>query len=63
MFRVVAIMLVALATFDLFFLDGKPVHAVEAVARSLAHFISDSQALRRSGILKTGRCTQTALGA
>ena len=39
MFRVVAITLVALAAFDLFFLDGKYFHAVEAVARSLAHFM------------------------
>ena len=39
MFRVVAIGLVALATFDIYFLDGKYIHTVEALARSLAHFL------------------------
>ena len=40
MFRVVAIALVALATFDLYFLDGSHIHAVKAMALSLLqHFI------------------------
>jgi len=39
MFRVVAIALVALAAYDFHFLDGKYTYAVDALARSLAHFI------------------------
>jgi hypothetical protein len=39
MFRSVAIALVAMAAFDLYFLDGKYVHTVEAIARSLVHWI------------------------
>ena len=39
MFRIVAIWLVALAAFDLYFLDGKHIHTVEAVARSLVHMM------------------------
>jgi hypothetical protein len=37
MFRVVAIALVAVAAFDLYFLDGKHVHAVGKIALSLVH--------------------------
>jgi hypothetical protein len=40
MFRSVAIGLVALAAFDLYFLDGKYTHTVEALVHSLAHFIT-----------------------
>jgi hypothetical protein len=35
MFRVVAIALVAMAAYDLYFLDGQHVNAVETVLRSL----------------------------
>jgi len=37
--RIVAIALVAVAAFDLFFLDGKYVHVVKAVTLSLLHQI------------------------
>jgi hypothetical protein len=39
MLRIAAVALVAMATFDLFFLDGKFVRTVEAMALSQAHFI------------------------
>ena len=38
MYRGVAIALVALAAFDYFYLDGKYLHSVQAVANSLLHF-------------------------
>jgi hypothetical protein len=37
MFRVVAISLVAMAAFDLAFLDGQHIHAVQEIAR---HFLN-----------------------
>jgi hypothetical protein len=37
MFRVTAIALVAMAAFDLFFLDGRYTHAVDMTVRSLMH--------------------------
>jgi hypothetical protein len=39
MFREVAIAVVALAAIDHFFLDGKYIQSVQAVARSLMHFL------------------------
>jgi hypothetical protein len=39
MFREVAIMLVALAAFDYFYLDGKYVHSIEMATRSMLHFL------------------------
>jgi hypothetical protein len=39
MFRIVAIALVAMAAFDLYYLDGKHVHAIEAMALSLVHHV------------------------
>ena len=39
MFRTAAVALLALAAFDLYFLDGKSTHSVEALARSLIHFV------------------------
>jgi hypothetical protein len=38
MYRGVATALVALAAFDYFYLDGKYLHHVQAVANSLLHF-------------------------
>jgi hypothetical protein len=39
MFRVVAIALVAMAAFDLYFLDGRHVHAVGRIALSLVRHL------------------------
>ena len=39
MFREVAIVLVALAAFDHFYVDGKYVHSIEMATRSLLHFV------------------------
>jgi hypothetical protein len=39
MYRGVATFLVALAAFDYFYLDGKYLHVVHAVANSLLHFL------------------------
>jgi hypothetical protein len=39
MFREVAIVLVALAAFDYFYLDGKYVHSIDTATRSLLHFL------------------------
>jgi len=39
LFRIAAIWLVALAAFDLYFLDGKYIHTVEAVVRSVVHMM------------------------
>jgi hypothetical protein len=39
MFRIVAIALVAMAAFDLYYHDGRFVHAVEGMVLSLSHFI------------------------
>jgi hypothetical protein len=39
MFRVVAIALVAMAAFDLYFLGGRHVHAVGRIALSLVHHL------------------------
>jgi hypothetical protein len=38
MYRGVATALVALAAFDYFYLDGKYLHSVQAVANSMLHF-------------------------
>jgi hypothetical protein len=38
MYRGVATFLVALAAFDYFYLDGKYLHSVQAVANCLLHF-------------------------
>ena len=38
MYRGVATALVALTAFDYFYLDGKYLHSVQAVANSLLHF-------------------------
>jgi len=37
MLRIVAIALAAMAAFDLYFLNGQHIHAVEAVVLSLIH--------------------------
>jgi hypothetical protein len=44
MYRGVATALVALAAFDYFYLDGKYLHSVQAVANSLLHFSCDKLA-------------------
>jgi hypothetical protein len=38
MFRGVATALVAMATFDLYVLDGRYIHAFQMIGRSLLHF-------------------------
>lgn len=44
MFRRVAIALVAMAAFDLFFLDGQYIHALQEIGRSILHFSGHSAA-------------------
>jgi hypothetical protein len=39
MIRAAAVALLALAAFDLYFLDGKYTHSVEALVRSLIYFV------------------------
>jgi hypothetical protein len=38
MFRGVATALAAMAAFDLFFLDGRYIHALQEIGRSILHF-------------------------
>jgi hypothetical protein len=38
MFRVMAIVLVAMAAFDLYFLDGRYTHTLQEIGQSVLHF-------------------------